>query len=46
MSLFDGHKIDVQFSVDLMTGNRTDSIVQEMLSRRIQTLLTSTLYGH
>ncbi|MGD6974628.1 nucleotidyltransferase family protein [Bacillus altitudinis] len=33
----DCHKIDVQFSVDLMTGNRTDSIVKEMLSRRIQT---------
>ncbi|MGE6631475.1 nucleotidyltransferase family protein [Bacillus sp. NPDC077027] len=37
----DCHRIDVQFSVDLMSGNRTHEIVRDMLERRIQTTIAN-----
>jgi hypothetical protein len=30
------HRLDVHFSVDLMTSNRTDDLVRDLLDRRIQ----------
>ncbi|MBJ8030419.1 nucleotidyltransferase family protein [Bacillus cereus group sp. N21] len=35
----DCHKVDVQFSVDLMSRNRTEDIVKEMLNRRVKVLV-------
>ncbi|KIQ77601.1 hypothetical protein RW25_28470 [Bacillus sp. L_1B0_8] len=33
-SIIEWHKIDLHFSVDLMTSNRTDNIVEDFLARR------------
>ncbi|MGN7471969.1 nucleotidyltransferase family protein [Brevibacillus sp. SAFN-007a] len=35
-SFLEFHKIDIQFSIDFMTKNRTDKLVQQMLNRRTQ----------
>ncbi|WP_240419160.1 nucleotidyltransferase family protein [Paenibacillus periandrae] len=33
---FDAHVIDLQFSIDLMTGNRTDELVEEVMETSIR----------
>ncbi|PKG89697.1 hypothetical protein CXF91_05800 (plasmid) [Planococcus sp. Urea-3u-39] len=34
LKILKSHQVDIQFSIDLMTNNRTDSLVEEILARR------------
>lgn len=45
-SYLHSHEVDIQFSIDLMSSNRTDHLVYKMLSERIETKVgNGTIYS-